>query len=103
MSSSAVFQRLLLDLWAGIRGVPVSLRRGATQRDQRIPYPIMENTTNTSEGQQPVEVACADLLSKHGGSTRILARTIRSQICNELAQQEKLMLSRVGEVRVELH
>ena len=30
MSSSAVFQRLLLDLWAGIRGVPVSLSRGAT-------------------------------------------------------------------------
>ena len=30
MSSSAVFQRLLLDLWAGIRGVPVSLSWGAT-------------------------------------------------------------------------
>ena len=30
MSSSAVFQRLLLDLWAGIRGIPVSLSRGAT-------------------------------------------------------------------------
>ena len=29
MSSSVVFQRLLLDLWAGIRGVPVSLSRGA--------------------------------------------------------------------------
>ena len=30
MSSSAVFQRLLLDLRAGIQGVPVSLSRGAT-------------------------------------------------------------------------
>ena len=30
MSSSVVFQRLLLDLWAGIRGVPVSLSRDAT-------------------------------------------------------------------------
>ena len=30
MSSSAVFQRLLLDLWVGIRGVPVSLSRGGT-------------------------------------------------------------------------
>ena len=30
MSSSVVFQRLLLDLWAGIRGVLVSLSRGAT-------------------------------------------------------------------------
>ena len=29
MSSSAVFQRLLLDLWARILGVPVSLSRGA--------------------------------------------------------------------------
>ena len=29
MLSSAVFQRLLLDLWAGIRGVPVSLSRRA--------------------------------------------------------------------------
>ena len=29
MSSSAVFQRLFLDLWAGIWGVPVSLSRGA--------------------------------------------------------------------------
>ena len=31
MSSSAVFQRLFLDLWAGIRGIPVSLSRGATR------------------------------------------------------------------------
>ena len=30
MSSSAIFQRLLLDLWAGIRGIPVSLSQGAT-------------------------------------------------------------------------
>ena len=30
MSSSVVFQRLLLDLWARIRGVPVSLSWGAT-------------------------------------------------------------------------
>ena len=30
MASSVVFQRVLLDLWAGIRGVSVSLSRGAT-------------------------------------------------------------------------
>ena len=30
MSSSVVFQRLLLNLWARVRCVPVSLSRGAT-------------------------------------------------------------------------
>ena len=40
MSSSVVFQRLLLDLWAGIRGVPVSLSRRATKLKQCDENPI---------------------------------------------------------------
>ena len=36
MSSSVVFQRLLLDLWAGIWGVPVSLSQGATALGIRV-------------------------------------------------------------------
>ena len=46
MSSSVIFERLLIDLWAGILGVPVSLSGGATATklgDARVASPLSSN------------------------------------------------------------
>ena len=50
MSSSAVLQRLLLNLWDGIRGVPVSLSRGAATLKDRRSY----GSSKTTWGKLPI-------------------------------------------------
>ena len=52
MSSSAIFQRLLLDLWAGIRGVPASLSQGATP-----PLPLVQFKLSLGGAQPPLSLS----------------------------------------------